>query len=307
MSQKLITTFILIFGIFAFTISCERHQRVEIKKVPVEDIEIAYYMRGNGPPLLMIMGFRGTMALWDPGLLEALEKHYTLILFDHRGVGFSTDTKEDHTTIHQMAEDTAHFIKALGFEKVHVLGWSMGSRIAQELAIRHPEILDRLILCAPNPGGHYQAHRHSKTYQQLTSFNLSLEQALPLLYPQTSEGRSAANSFVERLKRAVIGGSVPDDFNISNQTLERQIHALKLWDENNMHYEALSHLQIPTLVADGLEDVLDQPENARLVANQIPFAWAAYFQGAGHAFLSQDYANFAHLIVLFIESEKRSH
>jgi pimeloyl-ACP methyl ester carboxylesterase len=85
-----------------------------MKKVRIGEIDIAYYTRGIGKPLVMIMGFRGTMGQWDPALLEELEKYYTLILFDNRGVGFSTDTEKDLTTIQQMAQDTVGLIQALG-------------------------------------------------------------------------------------------------------------------------------------------------------------------------------------------------
>jgi pimeloyl-ACP methyl ester carboxylesterase len=303
--QKILRALFLISGTVILLTSCEHRPQAEVKKAKVGDIEIAYYMRGSGPPLVMVMGFRGTMAIWDPGLLGALEKHFTLILFDNRGVGLSSDTKEDHTTISQMAEDTARLIQALGFQKVHVLGWSMGSRIAQELAINYPDVVDKLILCSPNPGGEHQVPRKSDAYAQLTSLHLSKEEALSLIYPETSQGRSASQSFVKRLTDAIVNRTVPDDLTISQQAIERQIHALDLWDKSNAHYEALPRIRASTLVAGGLDDLLDQPENAHIVACRIPFAWAAYFPGAGHDFLSQDYTRFAKLIVLFIESEKK--
>lgn len=105
-----------------FLTSCHREEKALVKKQKVGDIEVAYYTRGSGDPLVMIMGFRGTMAVWDPALLESLEKHYTLILFDNRGSGMSTDSQEDHTTISQMSQDTIQLIKALGYSKAHILG-----------------------------------------------------------------------------------------------------------------------------------------------------------------------------------------
>jgi len=285
---------------FVLTTSCEQNKRVEMKKIKIGDIELAYYLRGSGKPLVMIMGFRGTMGQWDPALLQELEKNYTLVLFDNRGVGFSTDTEQDLTTIPQMAEDTVNLIKALGYDKVYLLGWSMGSRIAQNIAMTHPTLVDKLILCSPNPGGKHQVPRKTDTYQKLTELNLTREGLLSLIFPQTVQGRLAASEVVMRLTTAIEKGSVPEDLNITNQTIQRQMHALQLWSENDTYFESLSNLLVPTLVASGLDDVVDDPENARRVANQIPFAWSAYFSGAGHAFLFQDYKNFSELVHVFL-------
>ena len=152
---------------------CQKHERAEVKLQKIDDIEIAYYTRGSGEPLVMVMGFRATMAMWDPALLEELAKHYKLILLDNRGIGMSTDTPEDQTTITQMAEDTLALITALGYEKVNLLGWSMGSLIAIQLGIAHPEVLNTLILCSPSPGGKYHVMPETDAFARLTGPKLS--------------------------------------------------------------------------------------------------------------------------------------
>lgn len=301
--KKILKLLTLCLFLIAMTTGCERHNRAEVKTKKIDDIEIAYYTRGNGEPLVMIMGFRGTMAMWDPAVLNELEKKYTLILFDNRGAGLSTDTEKDLTTIPQMAEDTVRFIQALGYQKVHLLGWSMGSRIGLQIAISHPEVLKTLILCSPNPGGKYQVQRKNTSYEKMTALNPSEKEILSLIYPDTSEGRLASSDFILRLTEAIGNGSAPYDIKITKQTIERQVHALQLWDQNNNLYEELTKIKVPTLVASGLADVLDAPENARVVACRIPFAWSAYFPEAGHAFLSQDYKQSTDLINIFIDSQ----
>lgn len=278
-------------------------QGVEIKKQKINGVELAYYTRGQGEPMVMIMGFKGTMAFWDPALLEELEKHFTLILFDNRGVGLSTDTQEDKTTIAQMAEDTAELIKALGYEKAHILGWSLGSRIALQLTLNQPEKVRTLTLCSPNPGGKYQAVRRTPAYTELTSTHLSDEAALRLLFPE-QEGKKALAEFVLRLGKAVVAGTVPDDLQFKQETVNRQLRALQEWDRNNTIYEKLPSIRTPTLVTGGLQDVLDSPENVRIVARRIPFAWSAYFPNAGHAFLAQAHSEFARLVILFAQTTK---
>lgn len=120
---------------------CEKKFQAEVKKQKIGNIEIAYYTRGNGEPLFLIMGFRGTMAAWDPAFIEELSRHYKVIVFDNRGAGLSTDTEENLTTIQQMAKDTKDFIEALGYQKVDLLGWSMGTMIAMQVAFDYPELL----------------------------------------------------------------------------------------------------------------------------------------------------------------------
>jgi pimeloyl-ACP methyl ester carboxylesterase len=283
---------------------CEKNSQpeAEVREEQVGNIKLAYYTRGSGEPLIMIMGFRGTMAFWDPAFLEAMEKNYTLILFDNRGIGLSTDTEQDETTIAQMAKDTVELIKTLGYDEVNVLGWSMGTRIALDMAINFPDYIKSLILCAPNPGGQYQAKRPSNLTSKLDSIDLPLEEGLSLIFPDTLEGLDASKAFVLRLSKAIIEGTVPNDFKVDSTPIERQALALKTWDASDYLYEKLPTIKIPTLVAGGLSDVIDNPENVRIVANRIPFAWTAYFKGSGHYFLSQNHREFADLVNIFIES-----
>ncbi|PJD97920.1 MAG: hypothetical protein CK425_01985 [Parachlamydia sp.] len=291
----------LIALIFLGLTGCQNN-RIEVQKQKVGDVELAYYTRGSGEPLVLLMGYKGTMAMWDPAFIEELATNYTVIAFDHRGVGLSTDSKENHTTIAQMSTDTAGLIRALGYQKVHLLGWSMGSSIAMQVALDHPEILKTLILCAPNPGGKNQAYR-PEVYDKLTSLHTSKEELLSLMFPETSQGHLAAAAFIARLKKAIVEGAVPNDVDINQQTIKRQSSALQSRSTDNHLYDLLPTIKVPTLVAGGMQDVIDPPENAQAVASRIPFAWAAYFPGSGHGFTSQDYLQFSRLIHVFTESE----
>lgn len=297
--------FLLLLSLLMFT-GCEVPMKVEVKKAKIGDVELAYYTRGSGEPLIMIMGFRGTMSAWDPALLGILEKKYTLIMFDHRGVGLSSDTQEDLTSISQMADDTARLIQSLGYSKAHILGWSMGTRIALELSLKRPELVETMILCSPNPGGEHQAARNMDAFTALTAPVISDEEAISIIFPDTAEGKAAGVVYQGRLAADVLIGKAPNDFSVSSQTVERQARAIKTWDQGNHLYEALPNIKVPTLVTGGLSDVLDSPENVRTVACRLPFAWTAYFPNAGHNFLSQDHERFGELAVLFIETNKRN-
>ena len=219
--KKIIQVFVLVLCAFIFQ-GCERDMRAEVKKEKIENIELAYYTRGSGEPLVMIMGFRGTMSIWDPAMLEILEKKFKLILFDNRGAGLSSDTQDNVLTISQMADDTAKLIKALGYPKAHVLGWSMGSRIALELSLKHPELVQSLILCSPNPGGKNQAARKSNAYTKLTASDLSAKEGLSFIFPDNPEGHKASESFILRLTKAIALGTVPNDLQVSKETVARK-------------------------------------------------------------------------------------
>lgn len=273
---------------------------LEVKKIQVNEVELAYYIRGEGKPLLMINGYKSTLASWDPALLSELEKSHQLILFDNRGVGFSSDTKEDHTTIEQMADDAAGLIKALNFERAHVLGWSMGARIAQQVIIRHPEVVDKLILCAPNPGGTHQAKTLEEVTKKLNSPTLSQEESIALFFSASPQGIKEAHQYLERVKNAVANQTIPDDFQVKPETVERQNRARGgTWDTSNQNYEALIKIKVPVLLTDGKNDLIDLPGNVKIMAERIPFAWVAYFDG-GHAYLFQEHKRFAELVKIFL-------
>lgn len=293
--------FIFLILVCALFSGCGSSQDKAVKKKKIGNVELAYYTRGSGEPLVMIMGFRATMAVWDPALLEILEKKYQLILFDNRGTGLSSD-HEEGLTIELMAADTIELIEALGFEKVHVLGWSMGSWVAIQMALKYPEKIKTVTLCATGPGGKYQKTGKIGAYQQLTADTLSPEDGLALLFPGTKSGKIAAANFASRLAESILSGKTPNDLIVAGDIVQKQINVLKQWRDNDQIYHLLPQINVPALVAGGMKDELDPPENIQLVASRIPFAWTAYFPESGHNFLSQEYNAFAQLLTLFIDA-----
>lgn len=295
---NLISSLFLCIGIYS---SADAQFQPNVKKVKLGDIEIAYYTRGQGKPLLMINGFISTMSLWDPALLDELAKHHQLILFDNRGVGLSTDTKKNNTTMQQMADDTAGLIKKLGYKKVDILAWSMGARIGQQLMIRHPNLVNKAVLCSANPGGKYEDKTNPNVESKLNNPNIPNMEKIALVFTNNKSGRLAAKNTLARLKAAVDAGSIPNDFKVSKETLIRQNHArTTLWSNDNQNFNALKNIKNPVLVADGRFDIIDLPKNSLIIANQIHYAWLAFFPG-GHAFLFQEYKQFADLVDVFLQ------
>lgn len=275
--------------------------KAEVKHVEVNGVTLAYYTRGQGQPLVMINGFISTMSLWDPLLVEALASNHQLIMFDHRGVGLSTDTAENNTTIPQMADDTAALIQALGLAKPDVLGWSMGARIAQQLVIRHPDAVGKIVLCAPNPGGSHSIPADQDVEDKLNDPNLPMEGKIGLVFPDAAGGVKAGQEIFARVLAAGKDGRAPNDFEVSKQTTERQDRArTTLWTADETNFENLKNISNPVLVTDGRYDVIDKPANALLIAQQIPFAWLAFFNG-GHAFMFQEPERFAGTVNAFLQ------
>src|SRR5262245_60142231 len=120
--------------------------------VPVDGAQIVYRRIGKGRPVLMLNGFAATSSDWDPAFIDGLASSNELILLNNRGIGGSTDNGQSFD-IGVLAADAARVIEALGFERVSVIGWSMGGFIAQSLAVKYPNRVDKLVLLSTDPGG----------------------------------------------------------------------------------------------------------------------------------------------------------
>jgi pimeloyl-ACP methyl ester carboxylesterase len=295
-----IHSLILVMVIGMYT-SAHAQFKAEVKTVDVGDIKMAYYIKGEGTPLVMINGYLSTMSLWDPALLDELAKTHQLILFDNRGVGLSTDTKKNNTTMPQMADDVAGLIKKLGFKKVNILAWSMGARIGQQLLIRHPDLVGKAVLASANPGGQHADKTAKNVEEKLNNPNIPEMEKIGLVFTNDEAGKLAAKNTMTRLKAAVAAGTIPNNFSVSKETEIRQNRArTTLWNSDNENFNALKNIKIPVLLTDGQYDIIDLPKNSVIIANQIPYAWLAFFPG-GHAFLFQEYKEFSDLVNLFLQ------
>lgn len=123
-----------------------------VYQVPANGIKIGYKLIGSGEPLVMIMGTGGTMDHWPREVIEALSKKYQLILPDNRGMGYST--ANDVTFTYKLyADDVIGLLDALGLKKANVLGYSMGSKITQELLLEYPQRLNKAVIYATSTDG----------------------------------------------------------------------------------------------------------------------------------------------------------
>jgi len=251
-----------------------------IRTVPVGGGRLAYRRRGNGRPLLVLNGLAATSADWDPSFIEGLASANELILLDNRGIGASTDNGAPFD-IGQLADDTARVIDALDFQRVSVLGWSMGGFIAQALVLQHPTRINKLILLSTDPGG-VDAELASPAVrsQLIDTSGTPHEQArrlLSLLFPGI-----LADSIYDQYGEIVAGARAQ----LSRDLVQRQAAAMDAWHRDGA-VDRLRELRTPTFVAAGNEDIVIPASNALTLVNAIPGAWLAQFKDGGHAFMAQ--------------------
>ena len=269
-----------------------------VRSVPVGATRIAWYERGQGPPLVMLTGTGSTMAEWDPALLRLLARERRLILLDYPGVGRSGPWR-GRRSFDSLAAAVAGFMGVIGVPRADVLGWSMGGFVAQRLAIEHPVRVSRLILAGTNPGGS-RAVLGAPWAQAIDSEPDPTEpQILSLLYPpdREAEGRR----FLRRLGRASRAGEIPDDFRVPAATTRLQVTAEDPWLRGNRNYRQLERLRATTLAAAGAADPVAPAANLRRIATRVPRARLAILPGA-HAFLFQSRRAFVRIVNSFLDA-----
>jgi pimeloyl-ACP methyl ester carboxylesterase len=249
---------------------------------------VGYREIGSGPPLVMIMGFAGTMATWDPRLVDALAERYEVVVFDNAGIG-KTSPVRGRLTIDAMANQTGALIEALGLKRPLVLGWSMGTMIAQALVVLHPTQVSRLVLAAAYPGtGSIKPSQAA--IDALTSNDGA--KALADLFP--ADQASAAEAY------SVAISSYPSTSPAPASVVTAQRSAItSWWQGTDKAGKQTDEITAPTLVADGTDDRLDTTANDHRVASFIKGAQLVLYPDAGHAFLFQDEATFASKIEKF--------
>jgi pimeloyl-ACP methyl ester carboxylesterase len=269
--------------------------RAQVHVTPVAGTTVAWYERGQGPPLVMLIGTGSTMAEWDPALLRLLARDHRLILLDYPGVGLSGPWHG--RSFDSLANATAGLMEAIRLPRADVLGWSMGGFVAQRLAIEHPRRVPHLILAGTNPGGSYTVLGTPKAQVIDSEPHPSEADILLELYPpdRQAEGRR----FLRRLESASQSGEIPDDFDVPAATTRAQVAAEDPWLRSNRNYRRLTTIPAPTLAAAGARDPVVPSPNLRRIAARIPESELIVFPGA-HAFLFQQRRPFARAVNRFL-------
>jgi len=257
---------------------------------------VAYRVVGRGPNLVLIMGYAGTMQTWDPHFVDTLALHFRVITFDNAGIG-KTATVRAPLSIDAMADQTSALITTLHLGKPDVLGWSMGTMIAESLAIRHSGQVHRLVLCAAYPGVGNAVQPSQKDVDALTGSNPAAAQAD--LFP--SDQNMAADAFDGSLSAYQSSKSAPTSVTTA------QKNAIIAWfDGRDSSGRRANRISVPTLIADGVSDRIDAASNDREVAAQIAHSHLLLYPDAGHAFLFQEGDLFAFKVRTFLTSQPKA-
>jgi pimeloyl-ACP methyl ester carboxylesterase len=251
---------------------------------------VGYRIVGSGPPLVMIMGYDGTMEDWDPRLVDALARHYRVVIFDNAGIG-ATQQLSGHLTIDAMARQTSALIDTLRLSRPDVLGWSMGGMVAQALAVLDPSQVRRLVLCATFPGTSEEVP--SATFASLTRLNP--KQVESVLFPANQA--KASNAFA-----AAISGYPPAAAPSAAALAAQRRAVAQWWTGKDTAGRKIASISAPTLIADGKADWVDPVANDRTLARLIPAARLVLYQDSAHAFLFQKPRRFAAAVESFLSA-----
>ncbi|MES5823183.1 alpha/beta hydrolase [Streptomyces sp. RG80] len=264
------------------------YKNAQTRTVTADGVTFAYRDLGprTGTPIIFITHLAAVLDNWDPRVVDGIAAKHRVITFDLRGVGASTG--KTPKTIEEMARDSVTFIRALGFEKVDVLSFSMGAMIAQVIAQTEPQLIRRLILAGTGPAGgegiknvtrisHYDTVRALLTFQDVKQF---------LFFTRTPNGIRAGKQFLARLKER----TQDRDKAIRLTSYFSQLKAIHRW--GLARPQDLSVIKIPVLVANGDDDRMVPTSNTYDLDRRLPNSELVIYPDGGHGGIFQYHEQF---------------
>lgn len=261
------------------------YSRVSNDFVNVGSIRYAFRKVGatTRVPLVLLIHTRGNMDSWDPALVDGLAAQRLVIAFDNKGVGLSNGKAPE--SFEEMADDAAAFINALGYQKVDILGFSIGGAIGQELLIRHPGLIRRAILAGTSAkGGEGVNSMSERSKSASTKETLTDEDLLYGFFAPSATSQARGKQFLSRLKIRQSDNDVP----VSLETARAQAVAREKWGTAEAGYdEQLERVSVPVLMANGKDDIRMPTVNSYNMFKLLPKAVLSLYPDSGHAFLFQ--------------------
>jgi pimeloyl-ACP methyl ester carboxylesterase len=252
--------------------------------------------RKGGVPLVLLQHFRGNLDNWDPALIDALASTRRVVSFDNAGVGGSTGTTPD--TIEQMARDAIAFIAAMQFGQVDLLGFSIGSFVAQQIALTRPAIVRRLVLASSAPQGAAGMHGWApEVIGAIGTPHTSPEAYLEVFFARSASSRQAGTEALRRM----YARTEDRDQATTWATREAQYDAVCTWGiPDHALLQRLSCLHLPVFVVNGDSDPMILPHYSYLLAGLISQARVKIYPDSAHGFLFQHNAEFATDVEAFL-------
>jgi pimeloyl-ACP methyl ester carboxylesterase len=271
------------------------HETAPTQFIEADGIRFAYRRFGNPGtiPLLFLGYYNSNMDGWDPDVTNGLAADYEVILFDNAGVGASGG-KTPHV-VADMTKDCVAFCRALGLKQIHVVGFSLGGMIAQQLALEHPQLVGRLLLLGTGPRG-----GEDMTFTELSPE----EQADPVaflmaaFFSPSEASRAAGREYIKRLESRTNDRDLP----VSRDSAVGQLDAIREWGTipATGRYAGLKSITRPTLIVHGNKDIVVKPINGFILAEHLPNAQLIMYPDANHAAYSQYSGNFLENASLFL-------
>jgi pimeloyl-ACP methyl ester carboxylesterase len=262
-------------------------------------IEYAYRDLGAGDvPLVLLQHFRGNLDNWDPALVDALAADRRVITFDNVGVGATTGSTP--STVEAMAHDAISFLEAMDFQQIDLLGFSIGSFIAQEIALIRPDLLRRVVLASAAPQGAAGMHGWApEVIGAVGAPETSPEGYISVFFAPTDTSRGAGQQAAGR----IFGGRTSDrDEPTTWQTREAQYDAVCTWGiPNHALLQRVAAIELPVFVANGDSDPMILPRYSHLLAGLLPDARVKIYPDSAHGFLFQHHEEYAADVHAFLE------
>jgi pimeloyl-ACP methyl ester carboxylesterase len=276
-------------------VSNHTQETVPTQFAEADGIRYAYRRFGKAGtvPLLFLGYFNSNMDAWDPAVTNSLAADHEVILFDNAGVGASGG--ETPYTVAQMMPQCVAFCRALDLKAIHVVGFSLGGMIAQQLALDHPDLVQRLILLGTAPRG-----GEGLTFTELSAE----EQADPVafllgaFFTPSDASQAAGRRYMKRLESRTKDRDLP----VSRNSAVAQLAAIREWGTipASGRYATLQRITHPTLIVHGNKDVVVGPLNALILAEQLPNAQLIVYSDSSHGAQYQHARTFLQHVKLFL-------
>jgi pimeloyl-ACP methyl ester carboxylesterase len=271
-----------------------------IKRVAAENgIEYAYRDVGAGDvPLVLLQHFRGNLDNWDPALIDDLAAERRVVTFNNRGVAGTTGTTP--SSIEAMAHDAIGFIDAIGLEEIDLLGFSIGSFVAQEIALIRPDLLRRIVLASSAPQGAQGMHGWAHdVIGAIGAPETSPDGYISVFFAPTDTSRESGRQAAGR----IFGRTANRDEPTTWQTRQAQYDAVCRWGiPNHSRLERVSAIELPVFVANGDSDRMILPRYSYLLTGLLPDARLRIYPDSAHGFLFQHHDEFAADVRAFLEA-----
>src|ERR1700727_853057 len=252
-------------------------------------------------PLVLLQHFRGTLDNWDPALIEALAQSRRVVTFDNTGVGGSTGTTPD--TIEQMARDAIAFLAAMGISQADLLGFSIGSFVAQEIALIRPAIVRRLILASSAPQGAAGMRGWApEVIEAVGAPAPNPDGYRSVFFTGAAASRQAGMELLGRITARSDDRDAPTTWH----TRQAQYDAVCAWGiPDHGLLQHVSAIDVPVFIANGDSDPMILPHYSHLLVGLIPYAQLKIYDDAAHGFLFQHHAEFAGDVAAFLGAVER--